>query len=344
MKAVLEFLQSLPVPSRIALTAHQRPDGDALGSCLGLGWVLRALGHDVTVVNVSPIPTNLYFLNCDLMEQFHSGYWYSNFDCLGVLDCGDANRLDEINRSALGKLPVFNIDHHVSSAGIGDAVWIDASASSVGEMIVRLCQEAGWQLTLAAGNALWTSIITDTGRFSYENTTPAALAAASVCLRAGAAPAEIACNIYQSVAVEERKLQAKLLGRLELYEQGKMALSWLRREDFLEAGIGMEGAQDLINLIRDTAGVEVAIFLYESGGDTPDGPSVKISLRTASPHDALAIAAKYGGGGHMRAAGCTIAAPLDEVRSQVLSTAERLFFHYTGDTVSIRRDDIGGPL
>lgn len=324
---ILQFLEGHP-KSHIALAVHMRPDGDAIGSAIGLAEMLRLAGHTATLVNPRPIPTNLTFLlEGETVLFSDDANWWNDFDCLGALDCGEIGRLDEVNRGAAAALPAFNIDHHVTSGGIGQAVWIDPKASATGEMIVRLCQEAGWKLTPRAAQALWTAIVTDTGRFSFENTSPEALIAARECLLAGASPALTTQKIYQSVSVPERKLQTVVLERMELLHEGRLGLSWLRWQDFLDAGIGVEGAQDQINLVRDTEGVEVAIFLYEPAPDKPGAtPSVKISMRTQSPHSALDLVTLYGGGGHMRAAGGSLAAPLEEVRERVLKTATEKYF------------------
>ena len=204
-------------PRRVALTAHMRPDGDAIGSCLGLARGLRAAGIEAKVVNPDPLPHNLSFLDDkELIVAGESPEWWREYDCFGVLDCGEAERLEEINRGALA-LPTFNIDHHASSVGVGEAVWNEPEASSVGEMVVRLCQGAGWPLTAAGAQALWAAIVTDTGRFCFENTSVAALTAARDCVAAGASPSAAAKWLYQSVTPSERKLEALVLSRMELF-------------------------------------------------------------------------------------------------------------------------------
>ncbi|MCC8190334.1 MAG: bifunctional oligoribonuclease/PAP phosphatase NrnA [Planctomycetes bacterium] len=328
--SILTFLAQRPA-GRVALVTHARPDGDALGSAMGLAHLLRAAGHDATVVSPGPIPSTLRFLtDPDCLQPGHDPDWWREFACLGVLDCGDPDRLDAGNRPAAANLPAFTIDHHATSTGIGQACWIDPDASSTGEMVVRLAAAAGWPLTPPAAQALWTAIVSDTGRFSYENATPAALAAGRTCLLAGADPARVAREIFQSVSLGERRLQIRILERLELHAAGRLGLSWLRTEDFAAAGVGREEAQDCINLIRDTAGVEVAIFLCESPSE-PDGrpASVKISLRTRSPYNSLDLARRLGGGGHKRAAGCSAPAPLADARQRVLDLAHILYFPET---------------
>lgn len=326
-QTIQKFLTERP-GSRVALVVHQRPDGDAIGSGMGLAALLRDQGYHPQLVNPQPVPRNLDFLiDADLRLHSKTPEWWRDFDCLGVLDCGELNRLDEINQSAVANLPTFNIDHHVTSSGLGQAIWIESGASSTGEMLVRLCQSSGWRMNSQAAQALWTAIITDTGRFSYENATANALAAARECVLAGADPVVAAREIYQSVSYPERRLQAKVLERLELHAAGKLAISWLSHVDFEEVGVGVEGAQDLINLVRDTAGVEVAIFLYEPAMTGPGKSAmVKISLRTQAPRSALDIAVKYGGGGHTRAAGASILASMEEARVRILADAVQIYF------------------
>lgn len=329
---ILKFLAD-HLGSRIALVGHLRPDGDAFGSCIGLASILRTAGYRPKVVNPSPLPPHLSFLvDESLILHNPDVNWWRDFDCLGVLDCGETGRLEEINREAAAHLPTFTIDHHVTSAGIGEASWIEAEASSTGELVVRLCQAAKWTLPEQAAMALWTAIVSDTSRFSYENTSADALAAARECVLAGADPTLAARAMFQSVSVAERKLQTRVLERMELHEGGRLGLSWIRWEDFEAAGTTVEGAPDLINLIRDTSGVEVAIFLYEPP-TTPTGKQmVKISLRAQPPHDALAIALRFNGGGHNRAAGASAEAGIPKVREQVLELARQSFF--SGDASS----------
>lgn len=322
VKAFLEKLKS----ARIALVAHGRPDGDAFGSMVGLADALCGLGHEARVVNALSLPAYLRFLiDPDRVAWHEEPDWWRRYDALGILDCGEETRLDCANRSAAGRLPTFTIDHHETSGGIGDAVWIEPSASSTGEMVTRLCREAGWRLTPAGALGLWTAIMTDTGRFSFENTTAAALDAARECVLAGADPVRVATEVYQSVSPAERRLQKLVLERMRLLEGGRLAVSWLERKDFREAGVGAEGSDMVIDLLRNTAGVEAAIFLYEPTGKSA-GDVVKASLRTRSPHDALAVACRFGGGGHKRAAGCSVEGSVPDVMDKVIAAAVEAFF------------------
>lgn len=324
---IITFLEKHP-QARIAVIGHNRPDGDALGSCVALAEILNHTGRRATAVNLRPVPERLRFIaHSDITITRDALDWWREFDVVGVLDCGESNRLDESNREAVVNLPTFNIDHHISSRGIGDAVWNDPTASSTGEMLVRLALAANWNIPTRAAQALWTAILTDTGRFSYENTSPDALEAARQCLLTGADPSETAANVYQSTAASERFLQGRVLSRLELRENGKLALSWLSLKDFAEAGPGSDSTQDLVTLLRDTAGVAVSILLTESATKAANGEQlVKASIRTICPHDATQVAEQFGGGGHLRAAGCALPGPMEEAKKLLLNTAVERYF------------------
>lgn len=333
MDSILAFLESRKT-ARIALGMHQRPDGDALGSAMGLADMLRRCGHDVKVFSSAPLPDNLSFIvNPSLVLNDAGSGWWRDFDCFGVLDCGEIGRLEESAQEIPSYLPTFTIDHHASSAGVGQAIWLEPEASSTGEMVIRLANRAGWSISPFAAQALWTALITDTGCFCYENTSPTAMEAARDCLRAGASPSLTATKLYQSVSVPERRLQLLVLERMEVLAGGRLAVSWLTGDDFVRAGIGVEGAQNLVNLLRDTAGVEVAIFLYEPGGASAEPQAVKASFRTRSPHDALAVTRRYGGGGHQRAAGCSLPGPIAKAKQTMLEAALGEYF----------RDSAGEP-
>ncbi len=328
MRDVLDFIIANK-GKRFALTGHPRPDGDAIGSVVGLCEILTYAGYNARPVNLFPIPERLSFLIGPYSVQPLPPEWVNDFDCFIVMDCGDWPRLSEVNQLANGsKLRIATIDHHASSQGIGEAVWIQPDASSVGEMVVNLALAAKWEIPPAAAEALWVAIVTDTGRFSHENTTPEALAAARECIIHGAKPSKVAEWVFQSVTRQERALESRALSRVQYYEDGKIAVTWLVHQDFIDADCGVEGAQDMINLLRDTAGVEVALFLCEIITYTGDVlPGVKASVRTAEPYDAIKLVSAYGGGGHHRAAGCTIDLPMDTAKRHFVEAARKIFFN-----------------
>ncbi|MDR3211059.1 MAG: DHH family phosphoesterase [Planctomycetota bacterium] len=329
MSDVISFLSS-PAHQRIALTGHQRPDADSLGASVGLSLILRGLGRVANPVNLLPPPPGLDFIldSCPIHQASPEEDWTKDYDALLVLDCGEWERLDPVNRQAKNRLPVANLDHHASSlTGIGEVAWIEPQASSIGEMAVQLAAAAGWALSRDAAQALWTSIVADTGRFSYDNTRPATLKAAQACLEAGADPVLTAHYLFQSTPRYARDLQARLLTRAEFHHQGRLALSWLTPADFQAAGCGSEGTQNLINTLQDTAGVEVSLLVSEPPEKPPGrGNSVKASLRTLEPHDALRVVKRFGGGGHHRAAGCTLSQPVEAAVRLLQKAVSEEFF------------------
>ena len=326
MQDVIDFFRANR-GSRFALTAHMRPDGDAIGSAVGLAAILRRAGFSAEPVNFFPIPERFVFL----VEGWPSSGrvapgWADGFDCLVMLDCGEWSRLDQTAREAEGRLKVACIDHHASSQGAGEAVWLEPDASSTGELVARLALAAGWEMPPDAAQALWAAIITDTGCFCYENTGVATLDAARECLIRGANPALASRRLHQSTW-GERLLQARVLDRLQFFEAGRLAVTWLSERDFHDAGAGAEGVQDLVNLVRDTAGVDVAIFLYEMPKPTPDSPfSTKVSIRTVAPYDAIELAGRHNGGGHHRAAGCAVPLSLDDAKALITADAQDAYF------------------
>lgn len=327
MQQVLDFLKRHQ-GKRTALVCHLRPDGDAIGSALALADTLSRNGTPAQVVGSRPLPSYLQFLLRDdgLVREYETDDWYRDYDCLGVLDCGETGRLTPRNRLAVDHLPTFTVDHHATSDGLGEARWIKPDASSTGEMVYQLCREAGWSLSPLAAEAIWVAIVTDTGRFSYENTSVSCMEAALECLKSGVNPATVANELYQSVTWEERQLQRLVLDTMELRQDGKVALACLTQEQFRQAKSGVEGAQNLINLLRDTAGVYIAAFLYEPPEPGDAERPIKVSLRTRAPYSALDIVTKFQGGGHARAAGCSLPGGMEAARKTVVEAIEKMWF------------------
>ncbi|MDR1612017.1 MAG: bifunctional oligoribonuclease/PAP phosphatase NrnA [Planctomycetota bacterium] len=327
LQDIVDFIMPLR-GKRLAAVTHSRPDGDAAGSVWGLCGILRAIGVGADAVNLAPIPESLRFLRIPELDRIHpEPDWPDQYDALAVLDCGEWPRLDPVNQVAADKLPAMTIDHHATSAGVGGAIWIDPAASSAGEMVVRLARVAGWTIPRGAAQALWAAIVTDTGRFSYENTSVAALEAAKECVRRGADPATAAAQLYQSIGRGELVLRRRVMERIEFLRDGRLATSWLSRDDFREAGIDAGVAQGLGDILRSVEGVEAALFLYEMTGAAGEAPArVKVSVRTRTPHDATALTARFGGGGHLRAAGCALDPPLDAARKKAVAAATELWF------------------
>ncbi len=238
----------------------------------------------------------------------------SGCDLLVVVDCGAVDRLPEPLRALVGQVATVNIDHHRTNTRFGTHHWIDARASSAGEMVWRLARRAGWRLDRAAAEALWVALITDTGRFAYEQTRPATLRCAAELLRYGVRTAFINDQIYGQFDPRVLELRRRAYNSLEILNEGQVATVTLSARDFAETGSNKADADDVIEIPRAVRGNRVALFFYEAGRE----PNVtRLSIRTRAPLDATWLATRYGGGGHQRAAGCDLPWPLAQARAAI---------------------------
>ena len=332
-----DILREIERHRRFVITAHEKPDGDALGAVLGLLRILRDRGGEAVAAGLAPLPRRYGpFIRpgeCLAAEEAER-VLEQDGACILALDAGAAERCPAFVAAGRGRVPVLNIDHHGSNTRFGDFNWIDPAASSVGEMVFRLAEAAGWTVSAAAAEMLWIAVVTDTGRFAYENTTPEALRVGAELVARGVNTAAIDRQVYQSFTVRELALQAQAMQGLELHEGGRVALVGLSREDFARAGSGPEDAEDVANIPRSVGGVKIGAFLYEvekaPAAGQPPVVQTKLSLRCVEPYDGAAFCKAFGGGGHARAAGCTLPVRLPEARVRFLDAAHRTWFASPG--------------
>ena len=306
-------LQRLRRARRVLVTSHRAPDGDALGSALGLAELLGLLGVEARVVNRDPHPASLGFLpgldRVEVVETLPEGY-DREFDLAVVLECPG---LDRPGLAGLEALPLVNIDHHLSNDAYGEVNWIDETAPAVGEMVLRLVQAAGVPFSAGLATNLYTALVTDTGDFRYANTTSRAFTAATTLVLAGAQPHRIADALWEHVPARVIRLTAAALGTLELLAGGRLAVIWCDGEMLERTGALPGDTENLVNYPRSIDGVEVAALLKGFAADT-----VRVSLRSRGRVDVRLVASAFGGGGHREAAGCTIPMPLTEARRALL--------------------------
>lgn len=294
----------------VLLLGHANPDGDQLGSLLGLGLALAEAGWSLIMAGPHPVPEPLRFLPGAALFQ----PWTAPkgpFDLVVVCDCPDPERTGALLEGARGSATqVANIDHHPDNKRYGTVNWVEATASATGEMIYDLIEAAGLPMTPDVATNLFTAIHTDTGSFRYSNTSAKALRTAAELVGRGADPARVAARLYEARRPESLALLGRLLQRVEVSPDGLVA--WLA----IPAGSSPEAfleAEDLVIYPRSIGSVKVGILLKETG----DG-RVKVSLRGKGEVAVNAIAARFGGGGHVNAAGCTVAGSLEEATAEVL--------------------------
>jgi bifunctional oligoribonuclease and PAP phosphatase NrnA len=283
------------------ITGHQRPDGDLCGSAIALHAALTGTGNKARIVLPDPIPARYSRMKGAGNIETFDGQPF-DVDAVFVLDAADLSRLGPLAAALPDGVPLVNIDHHVSNSGFGNICWCEGDRSSTGEMIYELARAGGWPLPLLACQALYIALLTDTGRFSYSNTSAPSLRVAAELVELGVDPAAMADLIYRNRAPRELALQQRALSSLRLSSQGRvcsMSLSW---NDFQELQATPTDAQDFAAMTVSLAGVQLGIFLYELDGDG----HTKISVRGSDDADAGALAALFGGGGHRAAAGCRL--------------------------------------
>lgn len=306
--------------SNIVLATHINPDGDALGSLIGLADVLSAMGKRVFRYLEEPVSHLYAFLpDTDLirtdMDELWSFVRRAGDDVLCVsLDCGDRQRLGRHGAELLRIRPFAVIDHHKGNDGFGDLAWIDPFRSSTGEMIFDLARALDRDLSPKAATALYAAIVTDTGSFRYESTSAHTFDVARQLVGFGARPHEVAQHLFDNYTVNRLRLLQKVLASLEVHCRGKVAVIRVTGDMLDSTGCSLEDTENFINLPRSVLSVEVAVFLKEAG----DG-RVSVSMRAKDTCDVADVAACFGGGGHRNAAGFRAArTTIEEVRSRLL--------------------------
>ncbi len=291
------------------LTVHVSPDGDAIGAMLGLYWLLLEKGcRPVMVVDDSVPAVFQNLLGAELIKPVSEEQL--DADLLVVLDASDDGRIGRVRQMVAPGLPVLNIDHHVSNTGFSEMRWLDVRAAATAEMIAQLADY--WQYDYAktgVAEALYTGIATDCGFFRYANTTPRTMRLAARLLEAGVQPNVVSDRIETQPVQTVSKL-ANVLSGLEMHSDGRVALISIPLDQYDPE----TDSDSFIRYPRYIEGVEVAVLLKSVAPDV-----TRVSMRSKEL-DVSAVALQYGGGGHKRAAGCTIPRPLDEAKAVILKT------------------------
>lgn len=312
-----EVIERIKRGKRFLVVSHVNPEGDAIGSLLGLALALRSLGKDVTPYLEDPVPDVFQFLP-GASTITHSLDGLGPFDATFAVDCGKKDRLGD----GFIRLPepgeIINIDHHTTNDRFGGINVIVADASATGEVIFDLCKAAGIEVTKEIAVNLYVAIHTDTGSFRYSSSTPESFLKAGELVTLGADPWEIATRVYENHPENKFKLLAMVLSTLDVINPGdgaagKIATLTVTRDMFRSTGADKDLADGFVNYARGISGVEVGMIFRETGED-----EYKVSLRSKGDTDVAEVAQAFGGGGHSHAAGFSITGPLEEVRTKVV--------------------------
>ena len=306
---------------RILISGHLSPDGDSLGSMVALARLLRAAGHDAfAAADKHTLGKPGFLEGVDALIPLRK-LKSRKFDLFVYVDAAAPSRLPPEVRPFAEKLPTLTIDHHATSEETGDVSLIDATASSAGELVWRLAKWMEWPLDRATAEALWVALVTDTGRFAYDSTTPATLRAACDLLKHGVRTAFINDVLYCSFTTRATELKRRAWRSLHIWKNRKVAEVTLTRDDFREVRGSKAEAEDVIEIPRQVARNEIALFFYQIPDRTHE---TRVSIRTRAPWDATALATRFGGGGHVRAAGCTVKGGMAVAKRQMRKAVKDL--------------------
>lgn len=312
--ALAEVAEVLTGGGRVVVCAHVNPDGDAIGSALALTLALRSVGVDATptLADDREGPATYAFLpGFDLFRPASS---LDAPDVFVALDTPSLARLGAAQALAGASGRIVAIDHHPDNGRFCAPCVVDPEAAATASIVWRLIPLLGVDPSLEMATACYVGLMTDTGRFSYSNTSPSALHDAAAMIQAGADPSEAYRLVYESRTAASLALLGRTLSRITLANDGRVVYSWITDADLSETGALPEETENLVDAVRQTGGVEAVAF-FKAGED-----DVRVSLRAKTAAvDVSRVAHRFAGGGHRAASGATIAAPLDIAIARVLA-------------------------
>jgi bifunctional oligoribonuclease and PAP phosphatase NrnA len=297
---------------RFLLVTHENPDGDALGSILATKLALDQLGKDAVMYlyGNAPLPAEYRFMKLEELRRELPDDWRER--TLVAVDCANESRLGPEPEPLKGAPVVVDIDHHHDNSRFGRVNLVVPNASSTGEVLRDVFAALDIELTPEIAEALYIALVTDTGRFQYSNTTAKALRLAAELVDAGADVHRIFQSVYETVQFAKLKLLARALERAQIYDGGRLVVSYLLRSDFTDIGAAEAYSEGIIDYLRAVEGADMAALIREP--PRSDGPGRRVSLRASTDElDVSAIARKSGGGGHRQAAGFSSDDSIEEI-------------------------------
>ena len=316
-KIIDRILDALREAQTVCVAGHVRPDGDCVGSQLGLTFALRDQGKKVVCWNEDRIPQKYNFLDPD--GVFQPPKPGCQFDCAVATDAASFERLGTVGPCIADRKLFINIDHHESNTRFADVNWVSGREPSTGELIFRLLKVARWPITRRIADCLFTAVSTDTGSFQYPTTRPGTYHVAGELVHRGANLAKICDEVYQSYPLSRARLLRHVYSHFRLTDHDRIAWFWLRKADFARSGAESCDSEGLIDHIRAIAPVEVACVFEEAEPEV-----TRVSLRSKSEKvNVNDIAAQFGGGGHPAAAGARIPGKPLAVQRRVISAIKK---------------------
>ncbi|WP_019119166.1 DHH family phosphoesterase [Brevibacillus massiliensis] len=297
------------------IISHVSPDGDTTGSALAVGLMLEQLGKRCTLVNEGETPAKFGFLpGCERIVNLREQPLGRMFSHVIAVDAADSKRIGEAASLLSPDARIVNIDHHPTNDRFGQVNVIRTDAAATAEIIYELAAAGQFPIDESIATCLYTGLLTDTGGFRYSNTTSRVMEIAARLLAYGIKPGEIAERCLESITLEHVHLLKRALGALSLHYNNRVAALKVSHADLAETNAAPDDLSGLVNYGRNIEGVEVGVLLTENAPGV-----VKVSLRSRSLVDVAEIAKSLGGGGHARAAGCTLKGGLEQAEGLVLA-------------------------
>lgn len=312
---ILKLAEMLREAESVCLFTHTNMDGDALGSCAALCGVLRSMGKSCWILLEDTVADNLKFLDKGYTSYDH-GIIQSPDVCM-CLDAGETSRFPERAEAyRRGKVRLC-LDHHRSTVPEADYSYVDPEASATGELVYDLIKALGVKPDAETAAAIFAAITTDTGSFQYSNTRRRCFEIAAELMDSGLDVNAVCNEIYQSNPMEQIVLSGRVLNSLSKAAGGRAVIGCVTQALLDECGAKMEHTEGIVATMRSIAGVEISVFLKEKEKNV-----IKVSMRSKEYADVAAICEKHGGGGHVRAAGCTLYMSMEEAVALMTKEAE----------------------
>jgi len=300
--------------SSFLIVSHVNPDGDAISSSSVIAWIIERFNKQAIIINESELPKRLNYLYHyeDILQ--YSDELSLNFDAVIAVDCADDQRMGKVTQLFNANTPILNIDHHATNNFFGKVNIVNADAAATVQILFDLMNHAKLQIDVQCGIALYTGLITDTGGFRYSNTSPDVMKMASHLLAIGVPGHQLADTLLEKMTIGKLKLLKLALARITFSEDEKIGWVYIQKNDLIDCGAEPEDMEGIVNYVLNVDGVEVGFLLKE----TKTG-AYKASLRSAGKVDVAQVCQNFGGGGHIRAAGCTLGDSIEENIEKLVS-------------------------
>ena len=315
MKEVVALLREA---QRVTAICHENPDSDTLGAAIAIAIAAERMGKAAEVVSADPPPPLLAFV--PRIDQVRRAPALEP-DVAVVVDAGDLSRTGSVaveHADWLAKARIVNVDHHISNTGFGTAVWVDPTAAATCEMVALLLPELGVEIDAELATVLMTGVAQDTHTFAHPNATPHTLRVAADLVEAGAPLSQINRTLYVDKPYSTLALWGLMLASIGQRCDQRIVYASMTNAMLTETGEEPSAGEGFVDLLGSTKAADITVLFKEV-----DESATRVSVRTSERADAVAITSVFGGGGHARAAGCTVAAPLAEAREQLLAVCER---------------------